>query len=143
MNAPRTMKEAYIAELLGNLDGLVDRVESLPALITTAEERITLTVKALDEGGDKYRMAVTAFNEQAKADLIDYLDKKAGQAAAKTVEEQRAAIQEIARLAFRSESPHRMEYRPSLGSRLMEHGITALAASGLTATLVYLLLHAH
>lgn len=142
MNAPRTMKEAYIAEILGDLDGLVDRVESLPALIASTEEKLTLTVKALDEGGDKYRMAVTAFNEQAKADLTDYLDKKAGQIAAKTVEEQRAAIQEIARLAFRSESPHRTEYRPSLGSRLIEHGITAFAASSLTATLVYLILRA-
>ncbi len=143
MNVPRTMKEAYIAELLGDLDGLIDRVESLPGLVTTAEEKLTLTVKALNDGGDKYRMAVTAFNEQAKADLTDYLDKKAGQIAAKTVEEQRAALQEIARLAFQAEASKRTEYRQSIGSRLMEHGITALAASSLTATLVYLLLRAH
>ncbi|MCX7112669.1 MAG: hypothetical protein NTX45_21600 [Proteobacteria bacterium] len=49
-------------------------------------------------------MAVTAFNEEAKRELTEYLERKAGQIAAKTVEEQRAAMQESARLAFRSEA---------------------------------------
>lgn len=69
--------------------------------------------------------------------------QKASQVVAKTMEEQRAAIQEIARLAFQAEASKRKEYRQSIRSRLMEHGITALAASGLTATFVYLLLRAH
>lgn len=147
MNAPRTMKEAYIAELLGDLDGLVGRVEALPGVVSAAEQRLAVTMQALTDGSDKYRMAVTAFNEQAKADLSDFLDKKAAQVnkrndqvVARTIEEQRAAIQEIARLAFQAQASQRSDSTNSMGSRLIELGITALAASGLTASFVWLIL---
>ena len=76
MNSPRTAREALIAEMLGDLDTLLARVEALPALVTTAEERLTSTVTALDNAGDKYRMAITAFTEQAKTELSEYLDRK-------------------------------------------------------------------
>ena len=105
MNSPRTAREALIAEMLGDLDLLLARVEALPALlVATAEERFTSTVTALDNAGDKYRMAITAFTEQAKTDLAEYLDRKTIEVSSKTVEEQRAAIQEAARMAFRSEA---------------------------------------
>ena len=76
MNSPRTAREALIAEMLGDLDLLLDRVEALPVLVATAEERLTSTVTALDNAGDKYRMAITAFTEQAKTELSEYLDRK-------------------------------------------------------------------
>ena len=152
MSGPRTTREALIAELLGDLDGLLARVEALPATVAGAESKLSGTVAALDDAGDKFRLAVTAFTEQAKADLAEYLDLKTAQAAhqaAKTVEEQRAALQEAARMAFRSEASDKAaslgvalgeaarEFRRSMWSRLMEHAITALIASGFTAGLVY------
>lgn len=152
MNAPRTTREALIAEMLGDLDKLLDRVEALPAAVAAAEQSITGTVTALNEAGDKYRMAVTAFNEQAKADLSEYLDLKTTQIATKTVEEQRAALQDAARAAFRSEASDKAaslglalgeaakEFRRSMSMRLMEHAITALLASGITAGFVYAIL---
>jgi len=145
MNGPRTAREALIAEVLGDLDGLLTRVEALPAMVAGAEGKLSGTVAALDEAGDKYRLAVTAFTEQAKADLSEYLDLKT----AKTVEEQRAALQEAARLAFRSEASDKAaslgvvlgeaakEFRRSMWSRMMEHAVTALIASAFTAGLVY------
>lgn len=152
MNGPRTAREALIAELLGDVDRLLARVEALPALVAGAEGRLSGTVAALDEAGDKYRLAVTAFTEQAKADLSEYLDLKtahAAQLAAQTVEEQRAALQEAASFAFRSEASDKAanlgaalgeaakEFRRSIWSRMMEHAVTALIASGFTAGLVY------
>ena len=152
MSGPRTTREALIAEMLGDLDGLLNRIEKLPVLVDDAEGKLSNTVSALDEAGDKFRLAVTAFTEQAKADLAEYLDLKTAQAAqtsAKTVEEQRAALQEAARMAFRSEASDKAEslgialseaakqFRRSMFSRLMEHAITALVASGFTAGLVY------
>lgn len=151
MNAPRTTREALIAEMLGDLDALLARVEAVPALVAGAEERLSGTVAALDAAGDKYRLAVTAFNEQAKADLSEYFDRKAGEVAARTVEDQRAAMQEAACIAFRSEASDKAaslglvlgeaakEFRLSMRSRLVEHAITALVASGFTAGLVYLI----
>lgn len=152
MNAPRTAREALIAELLGDVDGLVTRVEALPALLSSAQDKLSATIKALDGASDKYRMAVTAFNEMAKADLSQYLDLKTGlaaQTAAKTVEEQQAALQEAARHAFRCEASDKVaslaqalglaakEFRRSMWSRMTEHAATALIASAFTAALVY------
>ena len=152
MNAPRTSREALIAEMLGDLDTLLARVEALPAAVGAAEEKLGATVAALHDAGDRYRLAVTAFNEQAKADLTEYLDLKTVQVAAKTIDEQRAALQEVARAAFRSEASDKAaslglvlgeaakEFRRSMGSRVMEHAITALIASAFTSGIVYAIL---
>jgi hypothetical protein len=155
MNAPRTAREALIAEMLGDLDVLLARVETIPALIAGAETQFSGTLAALDDAGDKYRTAVKAFTEQAKADLLNYQDIKradAAREATKTIDEQRAAIQEAAREAFRIEvKDHAVKlgtvlndaakvYRRSMWTRIMEHGITAIIASGFTAVLVYTIL---
>jgi hypothetical protein len=155
MNSPRTTREALIAEMLGDLDLLLARVEALPALVATAKERLTSTVTALDNAGDKYRMAITAFTEQAKTELAEYLDRKTIEVSSKTVEEQRAAIQEAACEAFHSEASDKAanlglvlgeaakEFRRSMWSRLMEHAITALISSSFTVGLFYILLKIH
>ncbi|MDR2031382.1 MAG: hypothetical protein LBP86_03790 [Azoarcus sp.] len=146
MNGPRTSREALIAELLGDLDGLLARVEALPALIADMEKTLAETTFALENASDKYRMTVTTFTEQAKIDLAEYFDRKAAQAAqtaCKTLAEQQTALYEAARAAFRSGVPLSgqalRESRRSMYGRLMEHGITALIASGMTAGLVYVM----
>jgi len=153
-----TTREAYIAEMLGDMDTILARFEALPGVIADAEEKIANTAAALDDAGDKYRMAVTAFTEQAKTELSEHVARKAGEAGdalSKTVEEQRAAIQEAARFAFRSEASDKAtslgialgqaakEFRRSRWSRLWEHAITALIASGFTTGLVYAIFTNH
>jgi hypothetical protein len=77
MNAPRpnTTREALIAEVLGELDGLLARVEALPEKLTDAENNLSATVAVLTDAGDRYRLAITAFNDQAKAELTEYLER--------------------------------------------------------------------
>jgi hypothetical protein len=146
---PRTSREALIAVMLGEIDGLLSRVEALPGKVTEAEARLLATVVALDMAGDKYRDMITAFTEKAKSETAGYLEQKTSEITAKTMEEQRGAMQEAARLAFRSEASDKAsslgialgeaakEFRRSAGSRLLEHAITAMAASLFTAGLVY------
>ena len=148
MSEPRTTREALVAELLGDLDGLLARVEALPQAVADAEAKLTGTVASLDAAGDRFRLAITAFTDQARGELTDYLERKAGEVASRTVEEQRAALQDVARSAFRSEASDKAarlgialgqaarEFRRSMLSRLLEHGLTALLASLLTAGLV-------
>lgn len=152
MTGPRTTREALIAEMLGELDTLLARVEALPKEIATAESQVANSVASLNEAGDKYRMAVTAFTEQAKTELTEFLQRKASEVAAKTVEEQRAAIQEAARQAFRSEASDKAaalgvalgqaakQFQRTMATRLFEHGFTALVTSGLTSCLVVYLI---
>jgi hypothetical protein len=95
-------------------------------------------------------VAITAFTEQAKTELAEYLDPKTIEVSSKTVEEQRVAIQEAARVAFRSEASDKAE---TLGlvlaeaakqfRRSMEHAITALISSGFTVGLLYALVKIH
>ena len=152
MSDPRTMREALAAQMLGELDALVSKVEALPKAIDQAEKRVTDSVTTLDQAGDKFRMAVTAYVEQAKTELTEYLQRKSKEVAAATVEEQRTVMQEAARAAFRTEAIERAaslgrslseaskEFQRGHLSRIIEHGITALVASGLTACAVWFLI---
>lgn len=149
MSDPRTMREALAAQMLGELDNLVSRVEALPKKVTDAEQRIENTVSNLDSAGDKFRMTVTAHVEQAKAELTEFLQRKAKESATCSIEEQRLIMQEAARTAFRTEAIDRAaaigrsfseaskEFRNNRFSRLVEHGLTALLASAITAALVW------
>lgn len=154
INPPRTSREALIAEMLGDMDALLARVEAFPPMVAGAEEKLSSMVMALEKAGDNYRMAVTAFNEQAKADLTEYFDRKALEVSTKTADELRAAMQEAARSAFRSEASDKAT---SLGIALGEaakeitrvtrsnwiaHLITAFVASGITAALVFAIVKA-
>lgn len=144
---PTTTREALIAEMLGDMSALLDRFEALPAITAASEDQIKLSAVALAEAGDKYRLAVTAFTEQAKAELSEYLDRQT----ARTAEEQRAAMQEAARIAFRGEASDKAaflsaaladavrEFKRSKWDRLLEHTITAVVASIISSIVLYVL----
>ncbi|GEM_PF-1012498 len=149
---PRTAREALFLETLGELDRLITQVDALPKTLVSAEASLTATISALSDAGDKYRLAVTAFSDQAKADLTEFIERKALLALSKTTEEQRAAMQEAARLAFRAEAADKAaelaatlrkcaaELRQAGRSRLIEHAITALIAATAATSLFYLLI---
>ena len=151
MGDPRTSREALIAQMLEELDGLLGRAEQLPESIAQAEARVAVSVRILNEAGDRYRLAVTAFTEEAKTVLAEYVQHKAKEAADSTVERHRTALQEAALAALRCrDSQHATEpgkgaeqreeeFRSRVRIRLFEHGITALVTSLLTATLVLLI----
>lgn len=69
---PRTAKEALLAELLGDVDTLLERLEK-------ADQGIRQTVAVLNDADERYRQAVSMFTEQAKAELGTWLDQKATQ----------------------------------------------------------------
>lgn len=150
MDGPHTAREALIAELLGDVDRLLMRVEALPGALGDAEQRLAGMALALDIASDRFRDAVTVFSEQAKRELADYVDRKAmlvAEASGKAVEEQRAALQEAAVLALHSVLQEPLAKSAALPAgekagwrRFLEHATTALLASGFTAGLVYLLI---
>jgi hypothetical protein len=152
MTGPRTTREALVAEILGDVDVLLARVERVTEEIRAAERQVGATAATLNEAGDKYRLAITAFTDQAKTELTQFLQRKAGEVASKTVDEQRSAIQEAARHAFKSEASDKAtalglalgqaarEFRRSRLSWFAELTLAALLGSCLTAGAVILAL---
>lgn len=140
----RTAKEALIAQLLGELDTLLHRVEVLPKQVNNAQEELALTVKALVAAGEKYRTVVTQFTEDAKTELSDFIERKAGNVAIKTAAE-RTELMEVARQAVAIEVeklniPTKTTTNNVRVGRLgsvIEHSITAAASSLVTAVIVY------
>lgn len=136
MTKPNTTREALIAELLGDMDNLLSRVDALPAHISETENNLKKTLTALELGSDKYRMAITAFNEQAKQELSEYLDRKTSESINKIDKYQHEAIQETARMILK-------ESMQGKGSRIIETSLIAIAASSLTGLIVYFMLRFH
>lgn len=144
MGEPRITREALIAQMLGELDGLLTRAERLPKTIADAERRVAMTARILDEAGNRYRQAVTAFTDEAKTMLTDYLQHKAVETVTFDHSEQYAALEEVVRRVLHAEAALRASSqdtgsnpaaapRRRPGIRLLGHAATALFASALTA----------
>lgn len=122
MNAfPRTTKEALFAEMLGDLDNLLTRVENLPQLIENCEARLSASAATLESAGEKYGQAVAAFTEKAKEELGDFMEKQADHAQA-------------ARLAALTIEPR--DIQQSIFSRLLGYITISLLTALSTAFLV-------
>jgi len=144
----RSMREALLIQALGDLDSLLTRVESISSIVDGSEKRLQGTVAALDKAGDSYRMAITAYTESAKADLIEFTQRQGKQLADHTLEELRTSMHAAASAAFRTEASDKAahlgialgraakEFRRSMWSRLLEHAVTAFAAAACTAGLL-------
>ena len=148
MKSPRTAREALIAEMLCDLDSLLDRVEAIPALVATTEEKLISTVTALDNAGEKYNQAVLAANLHHKNEMIAYLKTVSATTIAKTTEEQREIVQKLIREAVSKEitvlkkaisessAHHRVPFLSSWGRIIICCSLTALIGSAITVELI-------
>ena len=99
VQSPRTAREALLAEVLDEVDSLHRQVLALPDSLVAMEVKLARTVSVLDQAADNFRMAVTAFSEQAKVDLLAFHERKTAQASSRILDEQRRTIQEILQAA--------------------------------------------
>lgn len=142
--SPRTAKEALIAEMIGDMDNIISRLESIPSLLESSEDKLINTVEVLDEAGHRYKKTIITFTEQAKKDLQDYFDLKNNAVLSKTVEEQRAIIQTIANDIFQVEIADRaskintFSYR-SLSTRIVDLFFTSLGTAIFMSIFLYFL----
>lgn len=136
MQGLRTSREALLAEIMGDLDATLTRVENLQTQAAQAEQRLAASAAALDAASEHYSSAVHTFNEQAKTDLNDYLDLKSMQfasASSRTLQEQRAVLQEAVHASLQSHAIQRSRW-----DHLLQHFATALVTAILTSMLVLL-----
>jgi len=144
------MREALAVQALEEIDALLLRVESLDSKVSSTESNLDATTKALLDAADKFRMAVTAFTEDAKNDLTEHIQRKGSEQIRATIEEQHSAMQEAARLAFRSQASDDAgklaktlkdaagEFKRASWTRIAENIAVAVVASLISYTVFYL-----
>lgn len=149
---PRFVREALFAQLHADLDDLLRRIESLPGAVSKLEMSMQATTGALAAGGDKYRAAVTALNDEAKTNLTQYMRLEASKVTTAATGEVTKAMQAAATAAFRSEASDKAaalaislsqaakEFNRSkwtrLGELVLACGLTSLTTAGLLFVLL-------
>lgn len=141
----RSVREALAAQLLGELDGLVRRVEDVRGQLAALDAGVLATAKTLTEASDGYRLAVTQFTDAAKADLQEYVQRKAALIAEESAHDHKAALQDVAREVFRV---HALDEVDRLAQKLRAatarapawHGAALAAAGGAAGAGVMVLL---
>jgi len=152
VQSPRTAREALLAEVLDEVDSLHRQVLALPDSLVAMEAKLAQTVSVLDQAADNFRMAVTAFSEQAKVDLLAFHERKTVQASTRILDEQRRTIQELlqaATLAASSSKSNRSGqnpirvaniFCPSTWARLVERiFVTVVTSTGTVLFVTWIL----
>ncbi|NUZ08267.1 hypothetical protein [Piscinibacter koreensis] len=147
MNHPATLREALLADLVGDVARLLDRVEALRPTFTESTDNMTAAQASLLAQLAAFDSHIVALAEKAKLQTVKYILARTDEAANRTTEAQIRAMSAAARELFRSElepalhgaaAPlRRLEQqagRPWL--RWLTHAATAAAASAGTWALV-------
>ena len=135
MSAPRTVREAIVAEMLGDIDTLLTRTEALPATVAALEAQLAASTATLDAAGERYRMTIVAFSEQAKEQVTSYLERRAGEISTQLLDEQRTEVQHAVLRALEVIAESGVTKRP-FWSRIADASCVAFLSALLTASLV-------
>ena len=148
VQSPPTAREALLAEVLDEVDSLHRQVLALPDSLVAMEVKLARTVSVLDQAADNFRIAVTAFSEQAKVDLVACHERKTVEASNRILDEQLLAIQSMVNAAMKIQSNQHPSQglldaggpidlpRPPVWIRLAEHGFASLVTSTFMASLI-------
>lgn len=149
MSGPNTAREAFIVETLGEVAALIDRVEAVaPALDAS---RLALINASAELAGQvtAFERRMAGITENVKVQAVKHIARRTDELARSSLEAQTRAMEEAARMLFRTEvGPALQRVMLPLrhladlaqrGARPWEHWLThaatAVAASALTWTL--------
>lgn len=100
MNPPTTAREALIAEALGDIAHLLDRVESLNSAMDSRRVGLEQASAQLDARLGAFGAGMASITHQAKTKVVEHILQRTGEAARQTADVQTRAMEEAARLAF-------------------------------------------
>ena len=110
-----TVREAVAAQVLGEVDDLVLRLENVARTIQGQESSHEARAAALLDAADKFKGAVTQFSEAATTQVREAVERHAHEVVTQTRAEAAAAMQEAARQAWRTST---MDEADRLAQRL-------------------------
>lgn len=103
MNHPSTAREALIAETIGEIAALVDRVEALTPALDASRLALVQTLAELSSQVVAFEHRMAATTENAKAQAVKHIARRTDEMARSSLEAQTRAMQEAARGVFRTE----------------------------------------
>jgi phage-related minor tail protein len=89
-----TIKEALIAEILGDINTALSTTADLMEKLANAEKSMIETATTLEVAGDNYRIAITALTEETKEDLTEHIENKLYKETSLSITEYRKEIRE-------------------------------------------------
>jgi hypothetical protein len=141
-------KEVLIAELLGEMDALLTRVDAVAPTIDAASARLLQSSQGLTASTDRYRHATQAIVERSQTSAVMHIVRRTNEVAQASLEEQTTAMHSAARALFQNEAAgHLHDLSAVLSAALdkarvpnwhswLTHATTALVAAAVTAALV-------
>lgn len=90
-----SIKEALIAEILGDINTALSTTADLMEKLADAEKSMIETASTLIVAGDNYRMAITDFTEEAKEDVTEHIENKLKTETSLSIIEYRKEIREV------------------------------------------------
>jgi ABC-type transporter Mla subunit MlaD len=149
MNSTSSAREALIAEALGEMAELLDRVEAVaPALDAS---RFALINASTELAGQvtAFESRMAGVTENAKTQAVKHIAGRTDELARGTLDAQKQAMEEAARMLFRSEvGPALQRVAAPLqhladlahrGARPWEHWLTHAATAAVSSALTWML----
>ena len=91
------MRDALAAQVLGDIDLLLDKADLATANTTASVERLEETICRLEEASESYNQAVLAANMRSKKELMAYLKTVTTATVSATADEQREVMRGLLR----------------------------------------------
>jgi ABC-type transporter Mla subunit MlaD len=147
VNRPTTAREALIAEALGDVAQLVDRVEALGPAMDEARRALDRASAGLSRQAEAFERRVTALAENAQSQAVRHIARQTDALTRQSMDTQTRAMAEAARALFAAEIRPALQHlslplrqtvarldRPWL--TWLSHSATAVVASVITGAVI-------
>jgi maltooligosyltrehalose synthase len=100
-------REVLVAELLGEVDALLKRVEAFTPQIDAAHGRLAGSAGEMVSAIERYRVTIAALTEQAQASAVKHVVRRANEVCETSLAAHTEAMRAAARTAFDGETAAR------------------------------------
>ena len=103
MGDPATAREALLAELIGDIAQLLDRVDKLVPTMDGSRQKFLEAARALTVAMEPFDVRMQAFASNAAGNAVQHIARRTSEIARDSLEEQKRSMREAARVIFQEE----------------------------------------
>jgi len=103
MGDPATAREALLAELIGDVAQLLDRVDKLVPTMDGSRQKFLEAARALTVAMEPFDVRMQAFASNAASNAVQHINRRTNEIARDSLDEQKRSMREAARAIFQEE----------------------------------------